>query len=308
MTAELEAIPGIAEVQRQRTARIQLGEGRVLLIASELEKIARRSPRQAVAGNLDEMFRLASAGRGIIASENFAALRHVRLGDAIDLPSPSGVLRLPLVGVIREYSDQQGALFIDRALFTERWRDDTVDFFRVYLQPGASAASAKDAILARFSGNRRIFVLSNDEVRRYVTGLTDQWFAMTWAQTAIAILVAVLGIVNSLTVSVADRRREFGVLRALGGSRSQVRWTIWMEAIGIGLVSVLLGLAVGAIHLYGMLEMASRDFPGLRFDYLYPYGVAAALFPVMLLTALVGALLPAEAAARGSLVQALEYE
>jgi putative ABC transport system permease protein len=308
MTAELEAIPGIAEVQRQRTARIQMGDGRVLLMAAELGKIARRSPRQAVHGNLDEMFRLASAGRGVIASENFAALRHVRLGDTIDLPSPTGLLRLPLVGVIREYSDQQGALFIDRTVFAERWRDDTVDFFRVYLQPGASAAAAKDAILARFTGNRRIFVLSNDEVRRYVTGLTDQWFAMTWAQTAIAILVAVLGIVNSLTVSVADRRREFGVLRALGGSRSQVRWTIWMEAIGIGLVSVLLGLAVGAVHLFCMLEMASRDFPGLRFDYLYPYGVAAALFPVMLLTALVGALLPAEAAARGSLVQALEYE
>jgi hypothetical protein len=57
-----------------------------------------------------------------------------------------------------------------------------------------------------------------------------------------------------------------------------------------------------------MLEMTSRDFPGLRFDYLYPYGVAALLFPVILVTALVGALLPAEAAARGSLVQALEYE
>lgn len=308
MTADLEAVPGIAEVQRQRTARIQMGSSRVLIIAAELEKIARRSPRQAVQGDLDEMFKLAAAGRGAIASENFATLRHARLGDTIDIPSPSGVLRLPLVGVIREYSDQTGALFIDRTLFTTHWRDDTVDFFRVYLDPGASAVQVKEAILAKFAGNRRIFVLSNDEVRRYVMGLTDQWFTMTWAQTAIAILVAVLGIVNSLTVSVTDRRREFGLLRALGGSRGQVRWTIWMEALAIGAVSVLLGLAMGAIHLYCMLEMTSRDFPGLRFDYLYPYGVAALLFPVILVTALVGALLPAEAAARGSLVQALEYE
>ena len=308
MTADLEAVPGIAEVQRQRTTRIQMGNGRVMIIAAELAKVARRSPRQAVAGNLDEMFRLASAGRGAIASENFATLRHAHLGDMIDLPSPSGVLRLPLVGVIREYSDQTGALFIDRSVFTERWRDDTVDFFRVYLAPGASSTQVKEAILAKFAGNRRIFVLSNDEVRRYVMGLTNQWFTMTWAQTAIAILVAVLGIVNSLTVSVADRRREFGLLRALGGSRGQVRWTIWMEALAIGAVSVLLGLAVGAIHLYCMLELSSRDFPGLRFDYLYPYGVAILLFPVILVTALVGALLPAEAAARGSLTQALEYE
>jgi putative ABC transport system permease protein len=314
MTADLEAIPGIAEVQRQRTARIQMGgpgpqqRGRVLIIAAELAKVARRSPRQALQGDLDEMFRLASAGRGAIASENFAALRHARLGDSIDIPSPGGVLRLPIVGVIREYSDQSGALFIDRTLFAERWRDDSVDFFRVYLAPGAAAAQVKEAILTKFAGHRRIFVLSNDDVRRYVMGLTNQWFSMTWAQAAIAILVAILGIVNSLTVSVADRRREFGLLRALGGSRSQVRWTIWMEALGIGVVSLLIGCAMGAVHLYCLLEMTSRDVPGLRFDYLYPYGIALLLVPMILLTALAGALLPAESAARGSLTQALEYE
>ena len=103
MTADLEAVPGIAEVQRQRTARIQMGDSRVLIIAAELGKLARRSPRQAVQGDLDEMFKLAAAGSGAIASENFATLRHARLGDIIDIPSPSGVLRLPLVGVIREY-------------------------------------------------------------------------------------------------------------------------------------------------------------------------------------------------------------
>ena len=280
-----------------------MGSSRVLIIAAELGKLARRSPRQAVQGDLDEMFRLASAGRGAIASENFATLRHARARRH----RSTSRRRAACCGCRSSASSastriRPGALFIDRTLFTARWRDDTVDFFRVYLDPGASSVQVKEAILAKFAGNRRIFVLSNDDVRRYVMGLTDQWFTMTWAQTAIAILVAVLGIVNSLTVSVTDRRREFGLLRALGGSRSQVRWTIWMEALGIGVVSVLLGLAVGAIHLYCMLEMTSRDFPGLRFDYLYPYGVAALLFPVILVTALVGALLPAEAAARGSLV------
>ena len=144
MTAELEAIPGIAEVQRQRTARIQMGGSRVLIIAAELGKIATAI---AAAGRRRAISTRCSGsprpGAASIASENFATLRHARLGDIIDIPSPSGVLRLPLVGVIREYSDQQGALFIDRTLFTERWRDDTVDFFRVYLEPGASARAGE---------------------------------------------------------------------------------------------------------------------------------------------------------------------
>jgi ABC-type lipoprotein release transport system permease subunit len=54
--------------------------------------------------------------------------------------------------------------------------------------------------------------------------------------------------------------------------------------------------------------MTARDFPGLRFDFLYPYGVAGLVFPVILVTAWLASLAPAESAVRGSLVEALEYE
>ena len=96
--------------------------------------------------------------------------------------------------------------------------------------------------------------------------LTYQWFALTWLQISIAILVASLGIVNSLTVSIADRRRELGILRAVGGLRQQIRYAIWMEAAALGLMSVILGLAIGAVHMYDVLELSARAYPGLRFD------------------------------------------
>ena len=197
---------------------------------------------------------------------------------------------------------------IDLSLYRKYWQDDAVDFFRVYLMRGADRAAVRSAILEKFAQNRRLFVLSTDEVRAYVMRVTDQWFSMTWIQIVIAILVAILGIVNSLTVAIADRRRELGVLRAVGGLRAQVRRTIWMEAAAIGFVSLILGLGLGAIHLYASLEMSSRDYPGLRFDYMYPYGVALLLFPVIVGAAWLSALGPAESAVRGSLVEALEYE
>ncbi len=308
MTAELQAVAGVDEVHRVRLARIQYRGSPVVLTGMDLEKTIRRSPREALEGNLDEMFREASAGRGVIASENFASLHGAHLGTTITLASPTGDVVVPVVGVIREYGDQQGAIFIDQTLLTARWQDDSVDFFRVYVRPGTEPPQVKAAILSAFAANRRIFVLENEEVRQYVSDLTGQWFAMSWAQLAVAIVVAILGIVNSLTVSVTDRKRELGILRAVGGLRNQVRLAIWMEAIGVGLVSLVLGLALGAVHLYGVLEMTARDFPGLRFDYMYPYAVAAALVPTILVTAILGALAPAEAAVRGSLIEALEYE
>ena len=308
LTPELAAVEGIAEVQRQRNVRLSMGNDSILLFAIEVEKTVRTSRRSALAGDESQMYALTAAGRGVIASENFAALRHAKVGDTIEIPTPTGPLALPLVGVIREYADQQGSLFIDWALFKQRWNDDGVDLYRVYLKPGVTTDQAKQAVLTRFAGNRRIFALSNADVREYVMGLVNQWFSMTWAQIAIAILVAILGIVNSLTVSITDRKRELGMLRALGGFPNQVRWTIWMEALGIATISVIIGLGVGAVHLYYVLEMTARDFFGLRFDYLYPYGVASALFPIILAAALIGASIPAEVAVRGSLVEALEYE
>jgi putative ABC transport system permease protein len=197
---------------------------------------------------------------------------------------------------------------IDLSLYRKHWSDDSVDFFRVYLRPGADAARVRAAILERFADERRLFVLSSAEVRSYVTGLAEQWFSITWLQISVAILVAILGIVNSLTVTIADRRRELGVLQAVGGLRRQVRGTVWMEAAAVAVVSVVLGLALGAVHLYCVLEISSRDYPGLRFDYVYPIGIALMLVPVMLAAAVAASLGPAEAAVRGSLVEALEYE
>jgi putative ABC transport system permease protein len=138
--------------------------------------------------------------------------------------------------------------------------------------------------------------------------LTDQWFGITYVQIAVAVIVAILGIVNTLTVSITDRRRELGVLRAVGGLRSQIRRTVWMEALAIATIGVILGLAVGGAQLYYSLEVSRRDLAGLRLNYEYPFTIAAWLFPAMLAAAFVSALGPAESAVRGSLVEALEYE
>ena len=81
-----------------------------------------------------------------------------------------------------------------------------------------------------------------------------------------------------------------------------------MEALTIGLLGLILGLAFGAVNLYYILQIVHHDIAGMRLDYVFPYRVALYLIPTMLGSAFVAALWPAEAAVRGSLVEALEYE
>jgi len=308
MAGQLRAIPGIAEVQPVRDARVDIRNHPTMLVSADIEELRHRATLPPIAGDRDQMFRLAAAGKAILASENFTLLRGFRLGDVIDLPTPNGVLHLPIAGIVTDYSDEQGALLIDRSLYKRYWHDDTVNIFRIYLANGASEADVKRRILDRFANQRRLFVLTNRDVRRYILRLTDQWFGITYVQIAVAVLVAVLGIVNTLTVSITDRRRELGVLQAIGGLRNQIRRTIWLEALAVALVGLILGLAFGALQLYYSLHIDAEQIAGLRLAYVYPNSIALALLPMILAVAFISAVGPAESAVRRSLVEALEYE
>jgi putative ABC transport system permease protein len=304
---EIAAVEGVEEAQFVRNARVLFRGAPVSVVSVEVDRLAGRVTRRALVGDTQEMYRLAAQGKGAIVSDSFSELRRVRFGETIELPTPRGLLRLPVVGIVRDYTNQQGSVLIDRAVYKHWWSDDTVGVLRLYLKPGASPAEVKRRILGRFSGLRRLFVLENGEVRREVLRLTDQWFGMTYNQIAVAVLVAVLGIVNTLTVSITDRRRELGVLQSVGGLRRQVRRTVWMEAVAIGFLGLILGLGLGAVNLFYTLEL-THWVGGLRVQYQYPWEIAGLLVSGMLLVAFLSALWPAESAVRGSLVGALEYE
>jgi putative ABC transport system permease protein len=261
-----------------------------------------------VAGNPDQLYRSAAAGTGLLISETLAELHRLRLGDTLELPTPGGLIALPIDGIIVDYSDQQGTILLDHSVFQRYWNDDSVNFYRVYVAPGAEALDVRQHVLERFAGVRQVFVLNNDELRAYILRLTDQWFQLTYVQVAVAVVVAILGIVNTLTVSITDRRRELGVLRAVGGLPRQIRRTIWMEAVSTAALGVVLGLALGAFNLYYVLDIVRQDVAGLRLDYLFPFSITFVVVPVILCAALLAALWPAAVAVRGSLVEALEYE
>jgi putative ABC transport system permease protein len=197
---------------------------------------------------------------------------------------------------------------MDRSVFLKYWHDDSVNAFRVYSTPGASIGDVRQRILDRYSGRRQVFVLTNNELKNYILTVAGQWFSLTSAQIAVAVLVAILGIVNALTVSITDRRRELGVLRAVGARYGQIRLTIWLEALSVAAIGVVLGGVLGSINLYYVLEMVRRDIAGMRLAYSLPVMTLAALAPIMLTAGFVAAIWPAESAIRGSLVEALEYE
>jgi putative ABC transport system permease protein len=304
----IEPVAGVDQVQLVRNARVTFRNTPVMVVAIEAEKVAKTVHRVPVAGTQDEMNRLTAEGKGMIISDSFAQIHKIRMGEVVELPSPSGLLALPVVGIMRDYSDMQGSLFIDRSVYTKWWKDDTANVARVYVKKGEDVTAVRQRVIDALAGHRRLLVLTNREVRDWIMKLIDQWFALTYNQIAVAILVAVLGIVNTLTVSITDRRRELGVMQAVGGLRNQIRRTIWIEALSIGVIGLVMGTCLGAIDLSYSLGIVKRDLGGMDLDYIFPLAFVMLMIPTILGAAFIAAIGPAESAVRGTLVEALEYE
>src|SRR5262245_42406392 len=190
MAPEIAAVPGVERVQMVRDARIVFRKTPVMLVAVEVNSLAQTIQRVPVAGDEADMYRRTSAGQALMVSDNLAQLQGLKLGDEVEIAAPAGVIKLPIAGIIVDYSDQQGTIFMDRSLFIRYWNDDTVNVFRVYLKPDARIPEVRQRILDRFAGQRQLFVLTNSELKQYILKITDQWFGLTSMQIAVAVLVA----------------------------------------------------------------------------------------------------------------------
>src|SRR3954447_18830510 len=166
---QLSAVRGVSEVQSVRSFRIPFRGTPVLMVAVNMGSFEARGHRALVREDPRGMYPLARAGQGIIVSDNFARLQKMAIGDMVALATPSGSLKLPIVGVIQDWSDQQGAIFLDRTLYEQHWSDTTANVFRVYVSNGVEPLVVRQRILDALGPSQpRMLVLTNKEVRDWV--------------------------------------------------------------------------------------------------------------------------------------------
>jgi putative ABC transport system permease protein len=149
-------------------------------------------------------------------------------------------------------------------------------------------------------------VLSNEELKSDVEDQVNEQFGIFYAIVGVAVFVSLFGIVNTLSMSVIERTREIGVLRALGSTRWQVRRQIGDESLVIGLIGALLGIAVGAVLGWALLEGLSSGIPGVV--YRPPLTTMAWVAVAGIALGLIASIVPARRAARLDVIRALSYE
>jgi putative ABC transport system permease protein len=209
---------------------------------------------------------------------------------------------------MEDYRSDKGTIFMERALYKKYWNDDAVDFFEVSLRPGANATVVKHEIEKLTAGSEHALVYTNAEFRNWIAGLVDQFFVLDDMQLVVAVIVALVGIVNTLVISVSERRREFGILRAIGGLRSQVRKLVLLEAVAISIVGVFVGAIAALFNIQFMSHTVSMVLTGYAVPFIFPWALVGCALPVVVAASLMAAWLPARRAMQLQVIEAIGYE
>src|SRR5262249_12721288 len=177
----------------------------------------------------------------VVVSENFASLYGVKVGDTIRFPGDGREVRALVVGLAADYTWNRGTIFIDRGWFRELYSDHQVDIFDLFLQPGADPAHVRADLLTRYGRREALHVLARPAVHEDVRKSLGRVYSLAYAQQSVVGMVALLGVVSALFISVLQRRRELGLLRAVGGTQAQILRSVLAEAV----LMRLIGAAVG---------------------------------------------------------------
>lgn len=301
---ELQRLPGVENVGINSFEFITFKNNKVLL--QGIESSVGESPSLALASA--EARRKVESGEGAIVSTRFAELYSVGEGDVLSLPTPNGIHPIRVVDEVPSFAWERGLITISHQMLQLKYGRSGVSDYMMTLAHGADREAVR---MALESFEKRlpipIHITSGGEYLQAIFATVDQINALFGSMTWVVVGAATLAIVNALLMSVVERKRELGIMRALGTSRKRLRQMVSLEAGAIGVVGGVAGSLVGfVLHRGVMGDVAVRT--GLPIHY-YFYGRPAVIaFFVGIAIAVVASLIPARHAGNVNIIEAIGYE
>ncbi len=306
---ELAKIPGVRRVENIRFTFLPYADDSIALVALDMDAWFSRVKNVIEGADENEARYKIVHGEGVLVARNFVARYKLGVGDRLKLQTPTVAFDLPIVGVIEDYTSEKGAVFFDRELFKRYWNDPAVDIINLNVDKATTSADAVKLEAQRvMKGRHRGFVYTNAEYKKFIMDLINGFFVLNYMQMAVAIIIAALGIINTLIISVSERKRELGVLRAIGGLRSQIRKMILLEAAAMAIVGVISGAIAGMLNTYFLVRTAATMVGGYTIPFRFPLTIVLIALPIALLIALAAAWWPARKAVNLRVVEAIGYE
>ena len=308
LSQRIGALPGIKRIENVRFLFPAYADDTVGMVVLDMDGWFARVKNVVEQADENEAREKMIRGEGVLVARNFVERYKLTTGDRLKMATPTEPFDYPIVGVIEDYTSEKGAVFMDRQLYKKYWNDSSVDMIEINLHPGVDRAAVKTEVQRLVRGEHRAFVYTNEEYKKWIMDLINGFFALSYMQMAVSIIIAALGIVNALMISVAERKRELGVLRAIGGLRGQIRKMILLEAAAIAIVGVAIGAIAGFLNTWFIVRTMAMMVGGWTIPFSFSPVMVLVALPLAIGIALIAAWWPARKAVNLSVVEAIGYE
>jgi putative ABC transport system permease protein len=241
-----------------------------------------------------------------IVDKSFADSNNLQVGDTIRVLGQTGErAAFRIAGEVKDNADLLGSFVVTQGAMARDFavNQDTFDF--VKLAPGTDASAVQkriDSLLAQRFPTAE--VRNQQELKQNQENQINPLLGLVYALLSLAIIVSLFGIANTLALSIYERTRELGMLRAVGMSRRQVRRLIRYESVITALIGAVLGMVLGLIFA-ALMSVPLRD---QGFVLSFPVGQLLLILVVAGIAGVVAAIAPARRAARLDVLEALAYE
>ena len=299
LSEKVAAVPGVARVTEGAFGFAVVGGTRVMLDGFS------RGTADPLYHALDQQIRgEVLAGRGVVLSQNLGKIFHVRAGDQLRMQTPHGVQQTTVLAVVPYFSTVIGTVGMGLDQMRTWFDRPVTTTLQIAAAPGVDAHRLLTDIRGVVPAPNYVY-----DGRAELAGLEAPMHQSMFIANAvwiIVVFVAAVALLNTLTLSVLERRRELGVLRAMGSSRRFALQMVLAEAAGIGVVGGVLGLVFGLTDQW-LFSLVSGDM--MNFQVSFRPSPMALVFTIgAVAISLLGSVPPARRAARLNIIEAVSVE
>ncbi|MGH2822304.1 MAG: ABC transporter permease, partial [Thermoleophilaceae bacterium] len=301
---EAEQVDGVRTVSSLSFGGAEYEGGDIRLSAVEPSTVSDVLSLDWEEGSPDTLSGL--TGDTAVVDDAWASSNDIEVGDRITVRSPlERDVTLTVDGTVKDNADLLGNVVVSEDTLRGQFGSRQPSMTLVRLEEGANADAVQEQISQRV--DRRFPVvetLNQQELKDNQEEQIQQLVGFFYVLLALAIVISLLGIVTTLALSIHERTRELGMLRAVGMSRRQVRRLVRYESVITALIGAILGTVLGVIF----AALVSRPLADEGFELAYPIGTLIVLLVLAALAGVLAAIFPARRAAKLDVLRALAYE
>jgi putative ABC transport system permease protein len=304
---QLRALPEVETVGSLRYAASSVNGKALQLLAIDPVEYPKVASLEFSQGEAETVFAALGSGRNVILTALAQSSLGVQLGDEFTLQTAEGPQTYQVAGVASDLlTFKVSAIFISQANLAADFHKTEDIMLMLTLKPDADKAAVLAQVESITKDYPQFTAYLTGKYRDDLLAVSSGAFSLFYMLAFLILIPAALGLLNTLTINILERTREIGVVRAVGGSRTQVRRMVMGEALLLGIFSAAMGVLAGVAISYGFIMAFSTI--GWNMTYIFPImGIIAAVV-IGILLALFAAILPARHAARLEIINALQYQ